>query len=173
MAFDAEKEIAKLWAKCQAAQTSIRNTHYTWRQAAIEMAGDGADEEAIAMKGWETQGKDTAKTFFPRLDVTKPNFVERVGRLFVGHWRNQGALVRLEKGEDDNEVFIIWDRCPWPTWAKNFGAPMEEDAKGCHLFLETIVEDVALFTNKNLKIETQKAIPRGEGACVRRLYLEG
>ena len=79
--------------------------------------------------------------------------------------------IRMEKGANDNEILLIWDRCPFPTTAKQYGASMEEDV-GCDKGLQTTVEQLALFTNKKLKIETLKAIPRGEGACVRRLWVE-
>jgi hypothetical protein len=170
--FDAETEIAKLWAKCQAAQNEIRQVFYEWRAAAIELAGEGADVNAIAMKAWEVRGKDTARSYFPRVNLTKGNLVEEIGKLYVNSWRNQGAVVKLEKSENPNEVFIVWSRCPWPTAAKNFGAPMSEDVAGCDLMLQTTLAEVALFANKKLKIETLKAIPRGEGKCVRRLWLE-
>jgi hypothetical protein len=170
--FNAEAEIAKLWAKCQAAQDEIRRAFYAWRAAAIEMAGEGADETAIALKAWETRGKDVAKTYFPRINLEKGSVVEQIAKLYVNSWRNQGAVVKLQKSENPDEVFIVWERCPWPTAAKNYGAPMTEDVAGCDLLLQTALADVSLFINRNLKIETLKAIPRGEGSCVRRLWLE-
>ncbi|MBU2601675.1 MAG: hypothetical protein KKA32_05840 [Actinobacteria bacterium] len=172
MSFDAEKEIAKLWAKCQAVQDENRRTFYQCREAAIQMVGDGADENAIALKAWEIKGKDVAKSYLPRIRMDKPKFVENIAKLFVNSWRNQGAVVSVEPGADENEVFIVWERCPWPTTAKQYGAPMTEDLAGCDLALQTTIADVALFSNRNLKIETTKAIPRGEGKCVRRLWLE-
>lgn len=172
MSFDAEKEIAKLWAKCQAVQDENRRTFYQCREAAIQMVGDGADENAIALKAWEIKGKDVAKSYLPRIRMDKPKFVENIAKLFVNSWRNQGAVVSVEPGADENEVFIVWERCPWPTTAKQYGAPMAEDLAGCDLALQTTIADVGLFANRNLKIETVKAIPRGEGKCVRRLWLE-
>lgn len=170
--FDAEMEIAKLWAKCQAAQDEIRRAFYTSREAGIQLAGDGADPTTIALKAWEIRGKDVAKTYFPRINLAKGNLVEEIGKLYVNSWRNQGAVVKLERSENPDEVFIVWERCPWPTAAKNYGAPMAEDVAGCDLMLQTALADVALFINQPLKIETLKAIPRGEGKCVRRLWLE-
>jgi hypothetical protein len=170
--FDAEAEITKLWAKCQSAQDEIRRAFYTWRAAAIELTGEGADETAVALKAWEYRGKDAAKSYFPRINLEKGSLVEQVGRLYVNTWRNQGAVVKLEKSDQPDEVFIVWERCPWPTAAKNYGASMAEDVAGCDLMLQTTLADVASFINRDLKIETLKAIPRGEGKCVRRLWLE-
>jgi hypothetical protein len=170
--FDAEQEITKLWAKCQAIQDENRRTFFQCRQAAIELAGEGADEEAITLKAWEMKGKDTAKSYFPRVNVSKPTFVEDIAKLYVNSWRNAGALVKIEKSENPNEVFIVWERCPWPTSHKQYGVSMALDVAGCDLALQTTLADVALFANRKLKIETLKAIPRGEGKCVRRLWLE-
>jgi len=170
--FDAEAEITKLWAKCQMAQDEIRRTFYTAREAAIQMAGEAADATAIGLKQWEIKGKDLAKSYFPRVNLSKGNLVEEIAKLYVNSWRTQGAVVKLEKSENPNEAFVVWERCPWPTAAKNYGAPMSEDVAGCDLLLQTSLADVALFANKKLKIETLKAIPRGEGKCVRRIWLE-
>lgn len=169
--FDAEQEITKLWAKCQAAQDDIRRTFYQGREAAIQLNPD-KDPEEVALKAYEIKGLDIAKSYFPRVNLSKPTFVEDIAKLFVNTFRNQGAVVKVEKSENPNEVFIVWDRCPWPTAAKNYGAPMAEDVRGCDLWMQTALAQVALFANRNLKIETTKAIPRGEGQCVRRLWLE-
>lgn len=170
--FDAEAEITKLWAKCQGAQDEIRRAFYTARAAAIDSAGDGADEMAIGLKQWQFRGHDAAKSYFPRINLTKGSLAEQVGQLLVGTWRTQGAVVRLQKSENPDECFVVWDRCPWPTAAKNYGAPMAEDVGGCDLMLQTAVADVALFIGRTIKIETTKAIPRGEGKCVRRIWVE-
>ena len=47
---------------------------------------------------------------------------------------------------------------------------MDEDVRCCDRILEAILEDVNLFFNVHYRIETTKAIPRGQGCCVRRLY---
>jgi hypothetical protein len=169
--FDAEQEITKLWAKCQQAQDDIRRFFYAGREAAVQLNPE-KDPSEVALKLYEIRGKDLAKSYFPRVNVSRPSFVEDIAKLFVNTWRNQGAVVKVEKSENPNEVFIVWERCPWPTAAKNYGAPMAEDVAGCDLILQTALADVALFANKNLKIETTKAIPRGEGKCVRRVWLD-
>ena len=89
---------------------------------------------------------------------------------YAGQWINYGAIVKLEKGGNPFEVFIKWERCPWPTFAKEYGVKMEEDVLFCDRILQSILEDVNVFFNVNYKIETLKAIPRGEGICLRKLY---
>lgn len=172
MAFDAQKEITSLWKAFHGAQDDGRRMFYLWRQTALELLGEDADPMDVALKAWEHIGIDTAKSYFPRTNLAKADWLTRMAGNFVGSWMMRGAKIRLEKGENENEVFIIWDRCPFPTSAKEFGATMEEDLAGCDMGLKTTVEQLAAFTNKKLKIETLKYIPRGEGACVRRLWVE-
>jgi hypothetical protein len=77
-----------------------------------------------------------------------------------------------DKGENPGEVFIRCSRCPWPTAAKEFGVPMEEVALTRERLFQTILEDVNVFFNIDLKIEMLKAIPRGEGEYLLKLYKE-
>jgi hypothetical protein len=49
---------------------------------------------------------------------------------------------------------------------------MEEVALYRERLFQTILEDVSIFFNINLKIEMLKAIPRGEGMYLMRLYKE-
>jgi hypothetical protein len=79
-------------------------------------------------------------------------------------------VVAIDRGKDPYELFIRWDRCPWPTFAKEYEINMEEDVLACDKILETILHDVNIFFNVEYKIETLKAIPRGQGVCLRRLY---
>ena len=93
-----------------------------------------------------------------------------LARSLSRNWSIQGAIVMIEPGEEPFEVFIKWERCPWPTYAKQYGVGMEEDVLTCDKILETILKDVNIFFNVNYEIETLKAIPRGQGMCLRRLY---
>src|SRR4030042_1178580 len=63
-------------------------------------------------------------------------------------------------------------RDPWPTWAKEFGVPMQELILCRERMIKSILEDVSIFFNIRLGIEVQKAIPRGEGIWLIRLYKE-
>jgi hypothetical protein len=47
---------------------------------------------------------------------------------------------------------------------------MEEVALSRERLFQTILEDVSVFFNINLKIEMLKAIPRGEGLYLFKLY---
>jgi hypothetical protein len=172
MSFDAEKEISRLWGNLHSAQDEIGRTWYRWRQAALEMAGANAKSLDISLKAAEITGKEIGKSFLPRLNWLKGEEAWMTGLAngYAGQWINQGAVVTLEKGERPFEIFIKWERCPWPTFAKEYGVPMEEDVLCCDRILQTILVDANIFFNVNYKIETLKAIPRGQGVCLRRLY---
>jgi len=172
MALDSEKEITRLWRALQGAQGANRRTFYQMRQVAIEYAGPDADPFDVGVKAWEAIGKDIGKSNLPRMNLLKgeEGLMMNVARAYQGLAETNGAVVKIEKGESPNEIFITWERCPWPTSAKEAGASMKEDLAGCDRYLQTFLEEVNAFLSTNLKIETQKAIPSGDGICLRRLY---
>ena len=88
----------------------------------------------------------------------------------AGLWNTDGGLAMAEKGNSPGEIFIKCTRDPWPSWAKEFGVPMEEVALSRERMCQAILEDVSVFMNIPLKIEMQKAIARGQGETVMRLY---
>jgi hypothetical protein len=95
-----------------------------------------------------------------------------LGRALAGLWVTDGGLATAEKGEKPGEVLIKCTRDPWPTWAKEFDVPMEELALCRERFLLSILEDVSFFFNIPLNLEMLKAIPRGQGVWLFRLYKE-
>jgi hypothetical protein len=93
-----------------------------------------------------------------------------LGKALAGLWNTDGGIATAEKGENPGEIIIKCSRDPWPTWAKEFGVPMEEVALSRERMYQAILEDVSVFMNIPLKIEMQKAIARGQGETVMRLY---
>ena len=93
-----------------------------------------------------------------------------LGKTLAGLWNTDGGLASVEKGAHPGEILIKCTRDPWPSWAKQFGVPMEEVALSRERMYQTILEDVSVFMNIPLKIEMQKAIARGQGETVMRLY---
>jgi hypothetical protein len=172
MAFDAEKEITKLWRNLHITQSEINRTWYRWRQAALDIAGPDAKPLEISLKAAEITGKEIGKGFLPRLNWLKGEeaWLMNLANSYAGQWINHGAIVKVENGANPFEVFIKWERCPWPTFAKEYGVKMEEDILCCDRILQSILMDVNVFFNVNYRIETLRAIPRGEGMCLRRLY---
>ena len=172
MAVDPEKEISSLWRGLQGAQEATRRTFYQMRRAAIEFAGPGANPLDVGVRGWEIMAKDTGKSYLPRMNLLKgeEGLLMSVARAYQGLWTTNGAVVKIEKGKTPGEIFIKWERCPWPTSAKEFGVSMKEDLLGCDRYLQTFLDEVNAFLGTNLKVETQKAIPSGDGVCLRRLY---
>ena len=174
MPVNSEKEITKLWRNLHNAQDEICKTYYRWREVAIELAGSDVKALDIGLKAAEMMGKDIGKNLLPRLNWLKGEeaFMMMVGKALAGVWLTEGGIAFAEKGENSYEVFIKCTRCPWPTAAKGFGVPMEEVALTRERFFQTILEDMSVFFNINLKIEMLKAIPRGQGEWLFRLYKE-
>jgi len=172
MAFEAEKEITKLWGDLHSAQSEIGRTYFRWRQAALQVAGPDANPIDISLKAAEIIGKELSKASLPRLNWLKGEevWMRSLAGGIAAQWIMQGAIVRVEKSEKPNEIFIKWERCPWPTYAKEYGVKMEEDVLCCDRILQNILPDVNAFFNVHYRIETLKAIPRGQGVCLRRLY---
>jgi hypothetical protein len=96
-------------------------------------------------------------------------FMMILGKTLAGFWITDGGLATVEKGENPAEIFIKCTRDPWPTWAKEFGVPMEEVALCRERMYQSILEDVSVFMNIPLKIELEKAIARGQGETVFKL----
>ncbi|MFW6147794.1 MAG: hypothetical protein ACOC6B_05305 [Thermodesulfobacteriota bacterium] len=172
MAVDPEKQISGLWKALQGSQESTRKTFYQMRQVLLEVAGPDANPFDLGVKAWDFIGKDMGKANLPRMNLLKgvEGLMMNVARAYQGLAATNGAVVNIEKGENTNELFIKWLRCPWPTAAKENGVSMDEDLKGCDAYLQAFLEEVNAFLGTNLKIETLKAIPSGDGVCIRRLY---
>lgn len=171
MPFDAEKEITRLWRALHSAQDEIGKTYYRWRQVALEFAGAEVKPLDVALRAAEVFGKDIGKSFLPRMNWLKgeEGFMMILARALAGLWITDGGLATVEKGEIPGEILIKCTRDPWPSWAKEFGVPMEEVALCRERMYQSILEDVSVFMNIPLKIEMQKAIPRGQGETVMRL----
>ncbi len=172
MPVDAEKEITKLYRALHSAQDEIGKTFYRWRQVAVEFAGADANPQDVALRAAEVFGKDIGKSILPRMNWLKgeEGFMMILGKALAGLWNTDGGRAIAEKGENPGEVFIKCSRDPWPSWAKQFGVPMEEVALCRERMYQAVLEDVSVFMNISLKIELQKAIPRGQGETVLRLY---
>lgn len=172
MSFNAEKEIATLWKNMHAAQSEVGKTFYRWRQVALDLAGPDADPKDVSLKAAEVFGKDIGKSLLPRLNWLKGEeaFLLNLGRAYAGLWNTDGAVATAEAGEKPGEVFVKCTRDPWPTYAKEFGVSMEEVALYRERLFQSILDDVSVFFNIKLNIEMQKAIPRGQGMWLMRLY---
>jgi len=171
MTVDPEKEIRKLITKFEALGNITRATWYEWRQAAIECARPGLKPLDLVLKAWEVVGHDTAKAYFGALDVSKPTFIKDIAQCIVNSSTMMGEDAKLVEGENEDEIYVQWDRCPWPEFARRYGAPMEEDVLGCDKWFQTVIADINALFNTEVKLETLKAIPRGDEACLRRISI--
>ena len=174
MPVDTEKEITKLWRNLHGAQDEILKTYYRWREVALHFAGPDVKPLDVALKAAHMMGKDVGKSLLPRLNWLKgeEGLMMMLGNALAGIWVTEGGIASAEKGEGPGEVLVKCTRCPWPTAAKEYGVPMEEVALAREKFFQAILEDVNVFFNIHLKLEMLKAIPRGEGMYLMRLYKE-
>ena len=172
MPVHAEKEITRLWRSLHSAQSEICRTYYRWRGVAVELAGPDAKPSDVALKAAEFMGKDIGKGLLPRLNWLKGEeaFLLNLGNALAGIWANEGGMAFAEKGESPGDVMITCTRDPWPSIAKEYGVPMEEVALTRERLFQSALDDVSVFFNIPLAIDMQKAIPRGEGIYVFRLY---
>jgi hypothetical protein len=172
MKVDTEKELRNLHKKFSMLGNIERATWYEWRQAALEFAKEGTNPLDVVLRAWEIVGHDTAKSYFGALDKTKDSYLEDIAKCIVTSSIMMGEDAHLVKSDKENEVFVRWDRCPWPEFARRYGAPMEEDVLGCDMWFQTVIKDINEVFNTRVRLETLKAIPRGEGQCLRRLWIE-
>ncbi len=172
MTVDSEAEIRKLATKFEALGNITRATWFEWRQAAIECARPEFKPLDLVLKAWEVVGHDTSKAYFNMLDITKPSFIEDIGKCIVQSSTMMGEDAQILEGEEPDEIFVQWDRCPWPEFARRYGVPMEEDVLGCDKWFQTVIADINALFNTKVKLETLKAIPRGDGVCLRRISKE-
>jgi hypothetical protein len=172
MPVDSEKEIRKLMTKFEALGNITRATWFEWREAAIATSRPEFTPMDLVLKAWEVVGHDTAKAYFNVLDVSKDTYIKDIAQAIVNSSTMMGEDAKLVPGENENEIYVQWDRCPWPEFARRYGAPMEEDVAGCDMWFQTVIADINELFNTNVKLETLKAIPRGERVCLRRISIE-
>jgi hypothetical protein len=167
---DSENELRKLLGKFDALGNITRATWYEFRQAALDL-NPKLKAMDLVLHAWEVVGHDTSKAYVSALDLSKPSFLEDIGRLIVQSSTMMGESARLRKGKDASEVFVEWDRCPWPEFARKYGASMEEDVLGCDMWFQTVIKDINEIFGTDVKLETTSAIPRGDKTCTRRLSM--
>lgn len=171
MPINQEDEMKKLLSKFDALGNITRATWYEWREAALSFLPAGTNPTELVLKAWEVVGHDTAKAYFTALDKSKPTFLRDIAKCIVNSSTMMGETAKIVDGKTPDEVYIQWDRCPWPEFARRYGASMEEDVLGCDKWFQTVIADVNELFNTKVKLETLNAIPRGEKVCVRRLSI--
>ena len=167
---DPEKELRTLLVKFDALGNITRATWYEFRQAALDLAPKLKPMD-LALHAWEVVGHDTSKAYVNSLDLSKPTFLEDIAKLIVQSSTMMGETARLVKSSKPGEVFVEWDRCPWPEFARRYGATMEEDVLGCDMWFQTVIKDINEIFGTDVKLETTHAIPRGDKTCTRRLTM--
>lgn len=164
-------ELRKLLTKFDMLGNIERATWYEWREAALSFAPPNVKPLDLVLKAWEVVGHDTAKAYLPMLDKSKPTFLRDIAKCIMTSSLMMGETAKLVDGKNKDEIFVQWDRCPWPEFARRYNVPMEEDVLGCDKWFQTVIGDINALFNTNVKLETLKAIPRGEQICLRRISI--
>lgn len=146
-----------------------RAQHFAWRQAVKEIC-PSVDPEDVVKKMWEITGHETAKAYMKKLDPQKPIPIQ-VAHSIVWSSQTMGEDAHVEEGSSRKEAFVRHDGCPWFDWHRRLNL-LKEDQPGCDTWFETAVKDIAEKLGVNLRIETQKSLPEGGDACVRRIWIE-
>jgi hypothetical protein len=130
MPVDSEKEIRKLMTKFEALGNITRATWFEWREAAIATARPEFTPMDLVLKAWEVVGHDTAKAYFPVLDVSSDTYIKDIAQAIVNSSTMMGEDAKLVPGENENEIYVQWDRCPWPEFARTRSTCNGTDAHG-------------------------------------------
>jgi len=147
----------------------VRAQHFAWREAVRELC-PGTDTRAVVLKMWEITGRQTAQAYLKRLDRTRP-LAPQVAASIAWSSQCMGEDARVEAAPDADEAFVRHVDCPWFGWHERTGL-LAEDRPGCDLWFTTTVAEINRALGTKLRVETLKTLPDGDGACVRRFWVE-
>ena len=146
-----------------------RASHFAWREAVVQMC-PGMDIQKVVNRMWEITGKETAKSYLKRLDLSKP-LPRQIAESIVFSSQTMGEDAKVREGESEDEAFVVHDACPWMFWHERLNI-LHEDREGCDAWFKATVEEIARATGINLKVETLKSLPDGDEVCLRRFWVE-
>lgn len=146
-----------------------RASYFDWIEAVKEIY-PGVDELELVLKFWEKVAEGTAKNYLKHLDLNKP-LPRQIAKNFVWSSLCMGEDAELIEGKNQNECFARHNDCPWFHWHKRLGK-LEFDQKGCDMWLNTLIRIINKELGTNIKDETLKSLPNGDGVCLRRFFVE-
>jgi hypothetical protein len=145
-----------------------RACHFEMRQAALELCPD-MDPMEFVKRYWTIVGHDTSPGYIKNIDPSKP-LPKQLANNFAFSAQVMGETSYVVEGKDDSEAFVKTDACPYYDWHKRYNA-LEEDQPGCDAWIDAFVDDINKALGTNLKWETLKSLPAGDGQCLRRFYV--
>jgi 2,4-dienoyl-CoA reductase (NADPH2) len=168
-----EKEIHKIEVPIETRFSLLceitRATHFGWRETVCEFLKD-IPAEKLVKRFWEITARDTAKGYLRRIDPSKP-LPAQIAREMVSSSVIMGEDAKLIIGKDENEAYVHHDGCPWYDWHLRLHL-VEEDEPGCSAWFYKTVEYINQKLGTNVKIETIKALPKGDICCLRRIWVD-
>ncbi|HAP31644.1 MAG TPA: hypothetical protein DCQ14_01105 [Firmicutes bacterium] len=146
-----------------------RACHFEMRQAALELCPE-MDPMEFVKRYWTIVGHDTSPGYIKNIDPSKP-LPKQLANNFAFSAQVMGETSYVVEGKDDSEAFVKTDACPYYDWHKRYNV-LEEDQPGCDAWIDAFVDDINKALGTNLKWETLKSLPAGDGQCLRRFYVE-
>lgn len=146
-----------------------RAQHFAWRQAVAESCPQ-IDPEKVVYRMWEITGHGTADAYLKRLDSAKP-LPMQIAKSMVWSSQCMGEEASIEPGSDENEAFVVHERCPWFLWHRQLDL-LREDQPGCDIWFETCLKDINHALGAKVKIQTLSSLPVDGKPCRRRIWIE-
>ena len=141
-----------------------RASHFEWRETFQKMYPDADIKEAV-LKYWEVVGHDTAKAYLRNIDRTKP-IAPQIAEQIVDSSLAMGETAEIIKGDNDLELYVEHNDCPWLKWHQKYNAE-DEDRIGCDKWFATIVDDINKELGTSISFETLSTLPDGDKSCKR------
>ncbi|GAB4161538.1 MAG: hypothetical protein Fur0037_28120 [Planctomycetota bacterium] len=146
-----------------------RAQHFSWREAVAELC-PGREAEVVR-RMWEITGRKTAEAYLKRIDRERPLPLQ-VAESVVWSSQCMGEDARVELRDGDPSAYVRHADCPWFHWHRRLSL-LGEDRPGCDSWFSTLVGEINRALGTALRVETLGSLPDGDGACVRRFWMEG
>jgi len=144
-----------------------RASHFAWREAALRLCPD-VDAGKLVNEMWKITGEQTADAYLERLDPDG-DLAHQFAASIVWSSQCMGEDAVLEAGE--GEWFVTHEGCPWHRWHEKLGL-LHEDRPGCDAWFAATIARINEKLGTKLRFETQSALPDGDAACRRRIWVE-
>jgi len=145
----------------------VRAQHFAWREAVRRMCPE-VDPGEVADCMWALTGERTAAAYLTHIDRDGPLALE-AARSIAFSSRCMGEDATAEAG-DHGEAFVRHAACPWFRWHEDRGLT-KEDRPGCDRWFQKTTAGLSEALGVDLRVETLAALPDGDDACIRRLWV--
>ncbi|MEN8148201.1 MAG: hypothetical protein ABFS86_00150 [Planctomycetota bacterium] len=145
-----------------------RASHFAWREAVQRLCPD-VDPTEVVLEMWRITGEQTADAYLGRIDPAG-DLANQFAASIVWSSQCMGEDALLAAGE--GEWFVVHEACPWHRWHEKHGL-LHEDRPGCDAWFTATVDRINQKLGTKLRFETLSALPDGDAACRRRIWVDG